>query len=386
LYLSDLPKPPDGVLVTTYADDITPLSGHAEVVSAQTQLQPYLDKLDEWLILNDLNLNPEKCTSTLFSLDPSERNCTLSLTIKGKVIPTVTNPKVLGITFDRYLTYGEHITTATNKAKSSLNALKAISSKDWGKQKETLITTYKAITRPHLEYGCTIWGPVVSNTNMKKLQTVQNSALRIATGCTKDTSTDNLHREATVLPISSHIKLHSSLYKQKAESPSHPSHHISLQTLNKRHIKQTIFDNTNNFTINLPVQSDNVEDSIIKNCKTIHSEIVKNSIDSLKPNKLLQSTPPLVDCSETTLPRKDRCTLAQIRSGKSSLLMEYLHKVNPQKYTSPLCPLCSTSPHDSQHLFTCNLVPTTLTPIDLWTNPTEAIKLVHLWKDKIGNL
>jgi hypothetical protein len=66
--------------------------------------------------------------------------------------------------------------------------LKALTSTNWGKHKETLITTFKAITRPILEYGSTTWSPIISNTNLNKLQTVQNTALRIATGCTADTS------------------------------------------------------------------------------------------------------------------------------------------------------------------------------------------------------
>jgi hypothetical protein len=53
--------------------------------------------------------------------------------------------------------------------------LKAISSKDWGKQKETILATYNAITRSQIEYGCSIWGPAISDTNMSKLQKIQNT-------------------------------------------------------------------------------------------------------------------------------------------------------------------------------------------------------------------
>lgn len=77
------------------------------------------------------------------------------------------------------LNFSSHIETVLTKAKNALNLLKAISSKEWGKHKETIVATYKTILRPHLEYASTIWAPILSETNLKKLQTLQNAALRV---------------------------------------------------------------------------------------------------------------------------------------------------------------------------------------------------------------
>ena len=71
--------------------------------------------------------------------------------------------------------------------------MKALTSTAWGKQKETIVTTYKTIIRLALENANTIWSPTVCKTNLEKLQVVQNNALRIATGCTKDTNIQHLH-------------------------------------------------------------------------------------------------------------------------------------------------------------------------------------------------
>src|SRR6476469_4398157 len=79
-----------------------------------------------------------------------------------------------------------------------------------GKQNETLIATYKAITRPVIEYGNTLWSPIISYTNLNKLQATQNTALRIITGCTADTNIQHLHTETEILPLSIHLKLHAS--------------------------------------------------------------------------------------------------------------------------------------------------------------------------------
>ena len=47
--------------------------------------------------------------------------------------------------------------------------------------------------RPALEYASSIWSPIASSTSINKLQVMQNSALRTATGCIQDTNLQHLH-------------------------------------------------------------------------------------------------------------------------------------------------------------------------------------------------
>ena len=42
------------------------------------------------------------------------------------------------------------------------------------------------------------------------------------------------------------------------------------------------------------------------------------------------------------------------------------------------CPDCNTSPHNTNHLFNCQLKPPSLTPIDLWTNPDLVASFLDL--------
>ena len=78
-------------------------------------LQPYLIKIFEWTTENDLPINASKSTSTLFTTDPSEYNNKLSLSIDNTIIPTVQHPKILELTFDPKLNFGEHITQTKEK-------------------------------------------------------------------------------------------------------------------------------------------------------------------------------------------------------------------------------------------------------------------------------
>ena len=49
--------------------------------------------------------------------------------------------------------------------------------------------------RPALEYASSIRSPFASSTSMNKLQVLQKTALRTATGCTQDTNIPHLHYE-----------------------------------------------------------------------------------------------------------------------------------------------------------------------------------------------
>ena len=86
-----------------------------------------------------------------------------------------------------------------------LNILKALTSTKWSKQKELIVSTFKAITHPILEYANTVWSPIISNTSIKKLQIIQNTAFRIGTGCTLDTNTQHLNNKTKVLPIDTYL-------------------------------------------------------------------------------------------------------------------------------------------------------------------------------------
>ena len=387
IYTADIPTPTSPhIKVITYADDITVLSSHTKVNIAQHTVTPYLQNIKNWAADNNLTLNAAKTTATLFTPDPAEFNTQLTLTIDNHPLPTTKNPKILGLTFDPKLTYNSHIQTTKQKASSRINAMKALTGTHWGKQKDTLTITYKTIVRPVIEYACTIWGPITADTNVNKLQTLQNTALRTITGCTQDTNTQHLHDETDILPLKEHITLHTSQLRQKAQHPSHPLHHLTQQRPHQRHKKQTAFDNIN-YTLNRDTPPHLTTTETIKhNLKDIHTQIVNDYINHKPPNHFIGITPPTLHHTESTLNRHQQRRLAQLRTNKSPLLRTYLHKIDPTNYTSPSCPLCHREDHDTYHLFLCPLLPSDLSVVDLWENPVGAAGLLGLWEDRLGQL
>ena len=72
IYTADIPPPRAPVQVMAYADDITITSTHTSTSAAKKYIQPCLHKVFAWTKRNNLTLNPDKTTSTLFTPDPAE--------------------------------------------------------------------------------------------------------------------------------------------------------------------------------------------------------------------------------------------------------------------------------------------------------------------------
>ena len=191
-----------------------------------------------------------------------------------------THPKVLGLALDPKLTYITHIHTISVQAHKPLQMIEALTATGWGKQKETLMDTYKAVrtrlwSMPSSIWYC-CWSPLASSTSINKLQVMQNAALRTATGCTQDTNIQHLHDETLTLPIHEHLQLHASQYKQKTQ---HPSHHLYKHTtyFNTPRLKNTIFNN-GRYTTNIPTDLHTITTKDIKQTCAIYLHLLSLGI------------------------------------------------------------------------------------------------------------
>ena len=135
---------------------------------------------------------------------------------------------------------------------------------------------------------------------------------------------------------------------------------------------------------NINTKSDLIcEDLIQSNLKLIHSHIVSNHLSQRPPNKVLQDQTPSVSPAELLLSRETRRTLAQLRTNKSPLLVSYLYSIGDPRHPSPLCPLCLMHDHTSSHLFECKSLPTSLSSLDLWTNPDKVEPFLATWGERL---
>ena len=115
----------------------------------------------------------------------------------------------------------------------------------------------------------------------------------------------------------------------------------------------------------------------------IHTSIVSMHLATRGNNKILPTPPSHIISSEEILSRFTRHTLSQLRTNKSPFLKSYLHKVDAKSHPSLLCPRCNTHIHNTHHLLNITHIRTTLSPLDLWTDPAKVTALLARWTEKL---
>ena len=105
------------------------------------------------------------------------------------------------MTFDQKLTWEHHIKNLILSCQKGLNLLKILSNKSWGADTTVLLKIYRSIIRSKIDYGCIAYNSA-TNTILKKLDTVQNSALRISLGAYRTSPIGSLQCEASEPPLS----------------------------------------------------------------------------------------------------------------------------------------------------------------------------------------
>ena len=379
-YLTLLPRPPTGIYVIQYADDISIYTSGKDLEAMTNKINDYIKSVTDFLDERELMISPEKSTVTLFSPDPAQFNYHPQVKLKEQLVPLEKTPKLLGVTFDTMYTFSHHIKNSVQKAKTKLNILQCLTGTDWGQDKETLITTYKSIGRSVLEYGAPIWTPIICAENWTKLQTVQNKALKIATGCYKITKEDHLHQECKVLPVKDHCKMVTKQHLLNSYLPDHPGNkHLTLPRPPRKK-KLSMYSYLPEVAEYSPL---NNKKEVRLAMNKVHTISVRDSLNKLAVNRVLQTKPPEIHPSELQLERKTRTQLSQLRSGFSNLTNSYRCRCDNTNTISDICPECNQSPHDVNHLFNCTENPTILTPRDLWTQPILASEFLKLIDDGI---
>ncbi len=374
-YISDLPQPPDSIKLVTYADDITIYTTGNEIVSMENNLNNYLKTLYEHLQLLSLKISPQKSTVMLATPDSHQSKYHPQVAINNILLPLDKTPKILGVTFDTHFTFTPHCQTVIKKASKRITILKALAGTSWGQHKETILATYKTICRPVYNYAAPIWSPYLSNSNFNRLQTLQNSALRIATGCHLMSSISHLHQETNILPVHEHCDLLSAQYLASTSQPSHPCNSLySNPAIRPRKMKETLHSKYHRIVEMLTHPGLTLKQAY----QRIHSYYINLVLEDQDLNPLLNTLPPPINKNECKLTRKARSILAQLRSSYCQLLNSYQHRLNPAIANS--CPKCFGQPHDVLHLFDCPNNPTTLTIIDLWNSPLEMTEFLKRWQ------
>ena len=108
----------------------------------------------------------------------------------------------------------------------------------------------------------------------------------------------------------------------------------------------------------------------------IHTSIVSRHLATRGKNKILRTLPPHITISEERLhpspTQNKQIFLPQIILTQSRRQITSITTMPPLQH-----------PH-THHLFNCTHIRTTLSPLDVWTDPAGVMMLLARWRDKLA--
>ena len=239
LFINDIVKDlPMRVKAALYADDLVLWCTEEEPGTAAYRMQLALDKINKWTKQWCITINKDKSSTTLFTLSPKKDH--RPLTLDGTKLNKEDQPTYLGITYDKRLTWNQHISGAEAKARRKLHIMRKLAGTQWGCSAAVLKRVYQGTVRPHLEQGSSGWISAAKS-HKDKLEKVQNQGLRIITGAMKSTPIVKMQEISGIEPLQKRWESKTLTSYMKANClEDHPTHERTKKR-SKGRIRRTCF-------------------------------------------------------------------------------------------------------------------------------------------------
>jgi len=237
LFTSDLPCPnKPGTILATYADDTAFIANASCPIEASRITQEFLDSYGKWTNRWNISINGRK-----------SQHC--NFTLRGKILPRVEllditipqspHAQYLGLILDKRLTWKQHTTKVAASCRAKLRKLNWLLKPTSKLSLGNKVLLFKAIVVPSMTYCIQLWG-MASDSNVMKVQRVQNRALRMIADAPWYIRNDALTNDLHVPSVREQINRHSSRYNDRltahenhlAASLAHPR---TRRRLKRRH-------------------------------------------------------------------------------------------------------------------------------------------------------
>ena len=216
-----------------FADDSAIWCSDYDPKHSIPRLQVALNQIHKWSEENGFIFSAPKSVAVIFTKNNIPQQCQ-PLRLSHNVIPYQSSFKFLGVILDRRLSMREHIKYVKTKCSRRLNLFRCISGTDFGADRKTLLHLYKSLIRPVIEYGSIVYAGA-SESSLAKLETIQNTFIRIALGVMKTSPVFALQVESMIPPLHYRRMEQTLRYKSKIEFlPDHNSFE-AIHTLPRIH-------------------------------------------------------------------------------------------------------------------------------------------------------
>lgn len=137
------------------------------------------------------------------------------LKLYGQTLQASPTAKFLGVTFQANMKWTAHIAQIETEARQRLNHLKVLYWKRGGASPETAIRVYQAYIRSLFEYALPAWCNL-GKPQLKKLQPIQNIAIRMSYRLPRYTNTDYCHNISGLMTLEERLLVLGKKYFHRA--------------------------------------------------------------------------------------------------------------------------------------------------------------------------
>ena len=186
IYINDLPE---GIQseIKLFADDTFLFNTTKDIQRGIATLNQDLNRIETWAKQWLVTMNPQKTKAILFS-NKRTPSVVTDLKMHNTDIQMYSSFKHLGLMLDSKLTWKNHVEYITKKANKSLSSIHRLKSKLPSK---ILLTAYKSMVRPIVEYADVVWSGCGTGLQCA-LESIQYRAMLSIAGAIKSTDTGRL--------------------------------------------------------------------------------------------------------------------------------------------------------------------------------------------------
>ena len=154
----------------------------------------------KWVKEKKMLLNTEKGKTevTFFAAGSVDAKWIPKIILYDKEMEFNANPKFLGVTMDRTLSFQQHVDAVVKTVEARCKAIAVLGASDFGWKTEQLRKVFLATQKSVMDYAGPGWQPWLSSTQMDRLDRAHNKALRRVTGHACSTPIEAVRLEANV--------------------------------------------------------------------------------------------------------------------------------------------------------------------------------------------
>lgn len=186
IFISDIPSPPEGALLLTYADDVLLALRGRFGHTLERKLNIYMNELYSYFNKWGLKLNVQKCVSIVLhgkhrACFPGLRRYTPAIKVGNDIISPSDKIKYLGVVYNKNFDFCRHIDHVLNKAKKIYTAYTKIFRARNGLTSQVKLLIYRQIIRPTISYSFPAWADI-SSAQMERIRRFERKILVLALG------------------------------------------------------------------------------------------------------------------------------------------------------------------------------------------------------------